>query len=201
LELETKVPDRPLLVLYGGVAAAAGPPAETLVTPPCRPWESRAVIENSLPDAVAAPLTAADVAELVVLQRCCWVSEAVANRTVDIPPLHESHADVAEWIGRWDTIGIRLHGRLVAAVRARLEGTEWEIGRLMVAPDLAGRGIGSRLLRVMEERAPAAGTAFTLFTGAKSDRNISVYERAGYRVRAEADGLVFMTKLAGAAPV
>ena len=76
---------------------------------------------------------------------------------------------------------MRVDGRLVGAVRARQEGSTWEIGRLMVAPDLGGRGLGRWLLQFAEGQAPADVDTVTLFTGAKSSRNVAIYERAGYR--------------------
>src|SRR5215472_10524386 len=75
-----------------------------------------------------------DGPELLVLQRCCWVDEALANETLDIGALHEWLDDVRRWIDEWTTWCVRLSGRLIGAVRARQEGTTWEIGRLMVAP-------------------------------------------------------------------
>ena len=123
-----------------------------------------------------------DVAELVVLQRCCWVQEAITNNTLDIPALHETHAEVRQWAATWTTLVVRRHGRLVGAVRGRREGADWQIGRLMVAPDLAGHGIGSALLRTIEDAAPATVDQFVLFTGADSERNVRIYQRAGYRI-------------------
>ncbi|GGF15824.1 GNAT family N-acetyltransferase [Williamsia phyllosphaerae] len=133
-------------------------------------------------DMVIADGTDEDAAELLVLQRCCWVSEAIANDTLDIPPLHESLDDVASWIRSWTVLTMRDGPRLVAAVRGRLIGETWEIGRLMVAPDLAGLGIGRRLLAQIERLAPTEAMTFELFTGARSGRNIDLYERSGYRV-------------------
>lgn len=121
-----------------------------------------------------------DAAELLVLQRCCWVQEAIANDTLDIPPLHEDLDDVSRWGREWMTLVGRFEHRLVAAVRARTVGSDWEVGRLMVAPDLAGRGLGRWLLATVEDLAPPGCTRFTLFTGARSERNLRVYARAGY---------------------
>ncbi len=81
---------------------------------------------------------------------------------------------------------VRLESRLIAAVRARTVGDTWEIGRLMVAPDLAGRGLGRWLLTYAEEQAPVWATTFELFTGKRSTRNITMYERAGYRITEDA---------------
>lgn len=123
-----------------------------------------------------------DVPELLVLQRCCWVQEAVLNETLDIPALHETLEDVRDWTKTWSVWVLRQDHRLVGAVRARLDGDRWELGRLMVAPDLAGRGLGRRLLAHAEAQAPAEARRFALFTGARSARNIALYQRAGYRL-------------------
>jgi ribosomal protein S18 acetylase RimI-like enzyme len=122
-----------------------------------------------------------DAAELLVLQRCCWVEEAIANDSLDLAALHETLDDVRASLEDWPTWTIRVAGRLVGAVRARQTGSAWEIGRLMVAPDVAGRGLGRWLLQLAEARAPSDVETITLFTGARNARNIRMYERAGYR--------------------
>lgn len=127
-----------------------------------------------------APAEEADLAELLVLQRCCWVQEALANQTLDLAPLRETLADVRAWVDSWQVWCARRHNRLVAAVRARSHGSVWEIGRLMVAPDQAGNGIGSWLLDYAEQHADDTATDAALFTGRHSQRNIDLYQRAGY---------------------
>ena len=128
-----------------------------------------------------------DCPELLVLQRCCWVEEAVLNDTFDVPALHETLEDVRDWVKIWSVWVLRRDHRLVGAVRARLDGDRWELGRLMVAPDLTGRGLGRRLLAHAEAQAPAEARLFTLFTGSRSARNIALYQRAGYR-RVDTEG-------------
>jgi tRNA (guanine37-N1)-methyltransferase len=126
----------------------------------------------------------ADAGELWTLQRCCWVAEAQQNESFAIAPLTESLADVHRSILAWRTWVVRLDGRLVAAVRARSaddEPTVWQIGRLMVAPDLEGHGLGRSLLTIAERAAPEGTRVVRLFTGARSIRNLRIYRRAGYR--------------------
>ncbi|WP_460853255.1 GNAT family N-acetyltransferase [Nocardioides montaniterrae] len=141
--------------------------------------------------------TPGDAAEILTLQRACWVQEALANDTLEIPALHESYADVRAWLGEWDTYVVRRAGRLVGAVRARLSGDAWDIGRLMVAPDLQGAGLGRVLLDHIQAVAPAAATSYVLFTGAGSERNLRFYRRAGFRLRRDLPGptgAVLLTK-------
>ncbi|GAA5152683.1 hypothetical protein GCM10023340_33400 [Nocardioides marinquilinus] len=137
---------------------------------------------------VVAPATPADAGEILTLQRACWLQEAIANDSVvGIPALQESLDDVRAWLPQWTTYVVRSAGRLVGAVRGRLEhtddGTAWDIGRVMVAPDLQGRGLGRRLLELIQDVAPPEATLFVLFTGQHSEDNIRMYRRAGFRVR------------------
>ncbi|MFI6044270.1 GNAT family N-acetyltransferase [Nocardia sp. NPDC051321] len=160
-------------------------------------------LSNVLPDSTLSTFTADDLAELVVLQRCCWVPEAVLNDMLDLPPLHETHDEVLAWATTSTTLVVRQHRRLVAAVRGQVEGSDWHVGRLMVAPDLTGRGIGRQLLHLIETLAPPHIEQFILFTGARSERNIRMYQNAGYRLLPTPDplppnhisGAVHMVKL------
>lgn len=137
----------------------------------------------------------ADAGELFTLQRACWVQEQQANPGVDIPALGESLDDVVAWIATDTVLVLRAAGRLVGAVRARAHGTNWDIGRLMVAPDLQGQGLGRVLLEAIEALAPAEATTFELFTGAGSERNQKMYKKAGYRLQGKPDpGTVRLSK-------
>ena len=137
-----------------------------------------------------------DAGELFTLQRACWVQEQQANPGVEIPALAESLADVVAWVATDTVLVVRSAGRLVGAVRARLAyGSTWDIGRLMVAPDLQGSGLGRELLERIESMAPDAATGFELFTGAGSLRNQRLYKKAGYRLQGEVGpGVVRLTK-------
>jgi tRNA (guanine37-N1)-methyltransferase len=143
------------------------------------------------------PAVRADVPELHTLQLACWVQEMRDNPGVAIPPLHESLEDTVRALETHDVYVVRSAGRLVGSVRARLEGDVWEIGRLMTAPDMQGRGLGRQLLDHIQAVAPATATTYSLFTGAKSERNQKIYKKAGFRLRRDLDappGAVILTK-------
>ena len=61
--------------------------------------------------------------------------------------------------------------------------TVWDIGRVMVAPDLQGRGLGRALLEHIQAVAPAAAASYSLFTGARSEDNLRMYKKAGFSLR------------------
>jgi tRNA (guanine37-N1)-methyltransferase len=139
----------------------------------------------------------ADAGELLTLQLACWVEEARANPGVDIPPLRETLEDVSAWLREWTTLVVRASGRLVGAVRGRLVGDTWDVGRLMVAPDLRGRGLGHELLSRAEAAAHPDARRLLLFTGVGSAANLRMYQRAGYRrdpVQPSETGVVHLSK-------
>lgn len=148
-----------------------------------------------LPGADLRRLTAADAGQVTLLQRGCWVEEAIANETLDIPPLRESLDEVAAWLDAQEALGLWLEGRLIGMIRGRRVGDTWEIGRIGVVPDLRGRHLGWWLMEQIEARAHEGCTRYELFTGAKSLRNISLYQRRGYRLMpVSRPGLVYLDK-------
>ena len=134
--------------------------------------------------------TPADAAELLVLQRACWAPEGLASGDWVVPPLAETLEEVRAAVGEWRTYAVRTAsrggglGRLVASVRGRVRPGDpavWETARLMVAPDLQGRGLGRELLALSEAAAPASVTTYWLTTGVVAAQNQRFYRRAGYR--------------------
>lgn len=149
-----------------------------------------AATAGALADLDVRVATPADAPELRVLQLACWVPEGRVSGSWTIPPLDESLEDVARGLDEWTTWVARVRdgsssGRLVGSVRGRVrpgDPTVWETGRLMVAPDLHGRGLGRELLALAEDGAPPSVTTYWINTGAVSEANQRRYRRAGYRV-------------------
>jgi tRNA (guanine37-N1)-methyltransferase len=142
---------------------------------------SRTVGVAGIEESEWRPATRADAGELLTLQRACWVEEALANDMWDVPALHEPLETVEAELRRWTTFVLRSEGRLVGSVRGRLAGAEWLIGRLMVAPDLRGRGLGRWMLEQVMAAAPQEATRLGVMTGARSEANLRMYHRAGFR--------------------
>lgn len=152
------------------------------------PMRERAdAVPGPLPGSYLRRLSPDDAPEVTVLQRCCWVDEALANDTTALAPLHETVDDVRAWLADWDTTGLWRDGRLLGMIRTRPDDGGLQLGRLAVVPDLRGRGLGRRLLRGAQAAAPD-GARITLCTGAKSLRNIALYESEGFETAGRIGG-------------
>lgn len=132
-------------------------------------------------DLTVRPIRPDDAGEVLTLQRAAFVQEAQIYGTPQLPPLtqtlDELEAELAENLGCVAVDGTRI----VGAVRARRDGELLLVGRLTIAPDQQGRGIGTRLLAAVEERGAALGaTEAELFTGSLSEANLRLYLREGY---------------------
>lgn len=124
------------------------------------------------------PLATADAGELLTLQRAAYASEAQLYHDAFLPALTQTLAELEEELRGASALGIRDSGRLVAAVRWTVAGDTAHIGRLVVAPDRQGEGLGTMLLRAAQD---ASGTPRSeLFTGHLSVANLRLYEREGY---------------------
>ncbi|MGZ5404734.1 MAG: tRNA (guanosine(37)-N1)-methyltransferase TrmD [Nocardioides sp.] len=126
-------------------------------------------------EALVAPATPADVGELMTLQWACFA-----------PDLHEPLDVLTRDLLEGTSFVLRSGGRLVGAVRGTLlDGGEWRISWLMVAPDLRGRGLGRFLLEQVESAAPAAATSYSQLTRGDDPRGARMHRKAGYRPAGE----------------
>ncbi|MFJ2550564.1 GNAT family N-acetyltransferase [Microbacterium sp. NPDC087591] len=149
------------------------------------------------PDITIDELDESGAGELLTLQRAAFVSEAQIYGSADMPPLTQTLEQVRAELREGDALGARREGRLVGAIRFRMDGETLLIGRIAVAPDQQGEGVGRLLLEAAERRS-GAGQA-ELFTGSLSEANIRLYESCGYAVSErvpDGDGTeqVFMRK-------
>ncbi|MCK6067285.1 MULTISPECIES: GNAT family N-acetyltransferase [Microbacterium] len=144
---------------------------------------------SSEPQARVRPIAPADAGEVLTLQRAAFVSEALIYGDADMPPLtqtlEELEAELVENLGCVAVAG----SRIVAAARAQRDGDLLLIGRIAVAPDMQGAGLGSLILHAVEERGREAGAREAeLFTGRLSEANLRLYTREGYRESERAGG-------------
>ena len=121
-----------------------------------------------------------DLPDILELQYLAYQSEARLCNNPNIPPLTQTIEDIQEKFEKGTFLKVTDEkGNIVASVRAFSENATLYIGKLIVHPDLQGQGIGTKLLTEIERVCPHE--RYELFTSAKSERNIKLYERLGYK--------------------
>jgi GNAT superfamily N-acetyltransferase len=145
-----------------------------------------------------ARATLDDASGVLALQKLAYESEARLYDDWTLPPLTQTLPDLQDEFVVSVVLKVMEGDRLVGSVRARETGGLCQIGRLIVDPQLQGRGVGTLLMRRIEAEFPQA-RAFELFTGSRSEGNLRLYERLGYRrsrekVLSPAVTLVFLEK-------
>jgi GNAT superfamily N-acetyltransferase len=123
--------------------------------------------------------TAGDAAAILAVQYRAYALEAELYGGITLPPQRETVAELHALLATHTVLKAVLDETIVGAVRGREEGGTCHIGRLVVAPEYHGQGLGSALLAAIEE-AFADVRRFELFTGDRSLKNLGFYGRRGY---------------------
>lgn len=145
-----------------------------------------------------------DAGEVLTVQRAAFTSEALIYGSADMPALTQTLDELRAELADCGGFTARSKGRLVGAIRTRETPELLLIGRIAIAPDVQGGGIGRMLLEAAEQDSSAPESE--LFTGSLSEANLRLYHRCGYRERERVpqdDGTdqVFLRKqLRGATP-
>ena len=122
-----------------------------------------------------------DLAEILELQYLAYKSEAELFKSKDIPPLRETLDELADEFNDGEILKlVSDDGAIIGSVRATLKDGTAYIAKLMVHPDFRNRGLGSKLLREIEDCFP--DTRYELFTSTKSVDNIRLYQKMGYEI-------------------
>jgi ribosomal protein S18 acetylase RimI-like enzyme len=142
--------------------------------------------------------TTLDAKEILALQKLAYTSEAEIYNDFTIEPLHQSLNEITSEIETKHFLKYVVNDRIVGSVRAYMtEGTCF-IGKLIVHPKFQNQGIGTTLLKEIENHFNRA-ERFELFTGFKSEKNLHLYRKQGFEIFKsekinEALTLVFMEK-------
>jgi len=136
----------------------------------------------------------ADLDQIFALQYEAYQSEAILYNDFSIPPLTQTIDEIRKEYEKCIFLkAVNEKGNIIGSVRAFVDNDTAYIGKLIVRPEMQGRGIGTKLLLAIEQE--CLTTRYELFTGDKSIKNLRLYEHLGYvrfREQTIADGLIFI---------
>lgn len=133
------------------------------------------------PDIAIKKASIKDAEELFQLQKLAYISEAKIYNDYTIPPLIQSLEESRETFKTYIILKAVSGGKIIGSVRGELTDDYVYIGRLMVHPDYQGHGLGTRLMQTIEAEFPQI-KKFALATGHRSERNLYLYRKLGFKI-------------------
>jgi ribosomal protein S18 acetylase RimI-like enzyme len=125
--------------------------------------------------------SAEDAVAILELQKLAYQSEAKLYDDFSIPPLIQTMEELEMDFNHQVFLKTQIESKIIGSVRGYQSGNTCYIERLIVHPNHQGQGIGIALMESFESCFGQV-QRFELFTGNKSDRNIHLYERLGYKI-------------------
>jgi len=125
--------------------------------------------------------TVSEAEEILSLQKLAYRSEAEIYNDFNIPPLVQTLEEIKKDFGIQFLLKAVMDEKIIASVRAHTKEGTCYIGRLIVHPDFQNQGIGTKLM-VEIEKIFSTCQRFELFTGARSERNLYLYQKLGYKI-------------------
>jgi len=130
---------------------------------------------------VIEPAVIADLPEILALQKVAYQSEAEIYNDSSLPALKQSLAEITSDFEHMTFLKGVVNGKIVASVRGYDDGQgAAHILRLIVHPYFQGRGNGRKLVEAFEKSFPSC-RRYEIFTGHRSDRNLHLYGKLGYK--------------------
>lgn len=121
-----------------------------------------------------------DAEEILKIQHAAFQSEAEIYNDFEIPPLTQTVDDLRADFANKTVLKVIKGKMIVASGQYLFVAGTCHIGRMAVLPAFQGQGIGSMLLSALENSCSDA-LRYELFTGERSEFNLSMYKRRGYQ--------------------
>jgi len=121
-----------------------------------------------------------DAEEILSIQKLAYRSEAEIYDDFTIPPLTQTLEEIKKDFENQLFLKAFIDGKIIGSVRAFVKEGTCYVGRLIVHPDFQNQGIGMQLMNRVEKTFKEA-QRFEIFTGHKSERNLYLYEKLGYK--------------------
>ena len=122
-----------------------------------------------------------DAEEILELQKAAFLGQAQIYNNFRLPPLVQTIESIKQEFASKSFLKAIHNNQIIASVKFQQSGNIVHIDRLIVHPTFQNQGVGTCLMRTLEDKFPN-GATFQLFTGEKSNRNVHLYTKLGYQV-------------------
>lgn len=122
-----------------------------------------------------------DAEEILNLQKLAFEGQARIYNNDQLPPLLQKLDEIKTEFQEKIFLKAILNGKLIGSVRAYEDEGTCYIGRLIVHPKHQNQGIGVQLMNAIEGIYNTCNR-FELFTGHKSEKNLYLYKKLGYKI-------------------
>ncbi|MFC6455482.1 GNAT family N-acetyltransferase [Paenibacillus vulneris] len=120
-----------------------------------------------------------DAEKILLLQKAAYRSEAELYNDYSIEPLVQTLEQLQEQFEDHVVLKAVVSDTIIGSVRAIEQDGTCYIGKLLVDPNHQNKGVGKKLMYAIEGCFP--NSRYELFTGSKSEKNIALYEKLGYK--------------------
>ncbi|MBY8982522.1 MAG: GNAT family N-acetyltransferase [Candidatus Lokiarchaeota archaeon] len=118
--------------------------------------------------------------EILELQKLSYLSEAEIYNDYLIPPLHQTIEEIKKEFQYKTFIKVISNGKIIGSIRGYEDNNTCYIDKIIVHPVYQNQGIGTRLLNHLEQLFEGV-KRYELFTGYKSEKNLHIYKKNGYK--------------------
>jgi ribosomal protein S18 acetylase RimI-like enzyme len=124
--------------------------------------------------------TTEDAEEILRLQKLAYTSEAIIYNDFLIQPLLQTLEETRDEIKHQFVLKYEGEKGIMGSVRGYSKDNTTYIGKLIVHPRFQNTGIGTLLMKEIEGKFPL-NRRFEIFTGHKSQKNLHLYDKLGYK--------------------
>lgn len=128
--------------------------------------------------ATISPADITDMEEILALQKTAFITQAEIYNDYNILPLVQTIEETIDEARKSLILKVEKDGIIVGSVRGYESAGSCYIGKLMVLHACRKQGIGTQLLKAIEELFPDC--RYELFTGYLSADNLRLYQSLGY---------------------
>jgi len=127
------------------------------------------------------PATEQDLDQILLLQKKAFYGQAVIYNDFSLHPLIQTIEELREEFRQKAIYKVEQGGNIIGSIRCYIKDNTLYIEKLVVDPDFQNRGIGTKIMTEIEKRYSSSVNRYSLFTGYKSQKNLHLYHKLGYR--------------------